>query len=151
MLKNYARVLLIESDPEMQYNLRQLLQGRYAIDVAADAASAFILNGKTADLVIANVTPGKTRGASLVRDVRRSAQFNLVPIIVYASPAGEESCVEAMEAGANDRLITPFSSRMLLAHVRVQLRAAQTCDDSFHALHDSEERYRTFMTLRISV
>src|SRR5262245_19316065 len=145
MLKNCPLVLVIESEPEAQHNLTKMLEARYAIDVAKDAATAFILNHqRTADLVLANVMAGNRDGTSLIRELRRDEQFQFVPIIVYASSAGEELCLEAMEAGANDCLIAPFSELQLLARVRAQLRAAQVYERSFNDIRDREERYRTF-------
>src|SRR5262249_51790403 len=110
-----------------------------------DAASAFILQNETpADLVLANITTGPRDGVCAVNEIRRNTQFNAVPIIVYSSPAGEEVCLELMDSGINDYLITSFTEHQLLARVRAQLRASQTCAESFRAIRDSEERYRTF-------
>lgn len=144
MPKNNARVLLIESDPEMQQKVRKMLESHYAIEVATDAARAFLPdNHNTADLILANVMAGRPDGKSFVREIRRSPQLHLIPIIVYASPSAEELCLEVMEAGANDYVIATFSKRQLLVRVRAQLQAVQTCQDSFDSLRDSEERYRT--------
>jgi PAS domain S-box-containing protein len=144
MLKNAARVLLIEADFEMQRKVTQMLAGHYATDVATDAASAIIRHHETtANLVLANIMTGTPDGAD-VSEIRRNTQFNAVPIIVYSSPAGEELCLELMDSGINDYLITPFSEHQLLARVRAQLRTSQTCAESFRTIRDSEERYRTF-------
>src|SRR5262249_39332673 len=53
-------------------------------------------------------------------------------------------CLELMDSGIKDYLITPFSEHQLLARVRAQLRTSQTCAESFSNIRDSEERYRTF-------
>ena len=141
MLENDAHLLLIESDPEVQHKLKLMLSAHYALDVATDAATALTLDQKRPDLVLVNVTIGKPNWAD-VREVRKNGQLQSVPIIVYSSRGDERSCLEAIEAGASDCLVTPFSERLLLARIRAQLRSAQTCADSFRALRDSEEELR---------
>ena len=85
ILKNAPRVLLIESDLEMQRKVTRMLEADYVTSVAADAASAFILHSETpADLVLANIMTGTSDDVS---EVRRNMQFNAIPIIVYSSPA----------------------------------------------------------------
>jgi PAS domain S-box-containing protein len=144
ILRNAPRVLLIESDLDLQRTITQMLAA-YATSVATDAASAFMLHNETpADLVLANIMSGPRDGAGDVSEIRRHTRFNAVPIIVYSSPAGEAVCLELMDSGINDYLITPFTEHQLLVRVRAQLRASQTCAESFSAIRDSEERYRTF-------
>jgi PAS domain S-box-containing protein len=143
VLKNTPRILLIASDLELERKVTQMLGADYAISVAPDAASAFILHDETpADLVIANIMTGSSDGVGDVSEIRRNMQFNAVPIIVYSPPGGEEVCLELMDTGINDYLITPFTEHQLLARVRAQLRASQTCAESFRAIRDSEEEFR---------
>src|SRR5262245_36817070 len=112
MLKNDARVLLIESDPGLQHTLAQMLQSHYPIEIATYWETACILDReRTADLILAGVMTDRPDSKSLVHEIRRSPQLHSIPIIVYGSPASEELCLEAMEAGANDYLITTFSER----------------------------------------
>jgi PAS domain S-box-containing protein len=93
--------------------------------------------------VLANVMSAMLDGVDLVGEFRGNEQLRRVPIVLYSSPADRELCIEGLEAGANDYLITPYSERELLARIGAQLRASQMCDESFHALRVSEERYRT--------
>jgi PAS domain S-box-containing protein len=143
--KDTARILLVDIDSQMRQDVTELLAGHYGIDAAADAPTAFSLaRERTPDLVLANVMTRKPNGVDIVREFRRNAQLRVVPIILYSSSTEEELCMEGVEAGANDYLLTPFSERQLLTCVGAQLRAAQMRDESIHALRASEERYRTF-------
>jgi PAS domain S-box-containing protein len=125
ILKNAPRVLVIESDLEMQRKVTQMLAADYATGVATDAASAFILHNETpADLVLANIMAGARDGAT-VGEIQKHPQFNPVPVIVYSSAGREEVCLALMDSGINDYLIAPFTADQLLARVRAQLRASQ--------------------------
>src|SRR5215471_11689526 len=142
ILKNAPRVLLIESDLEMQRKITQVLTADYVTLVATDVESALTVHSETpADLVLANTI---TVALDDVSQVRRNMQFNAVPIIVYSSAAEEELCLELMDSGVNDYLITPFSERQLLARVRAQLRVSHTFAGSLSGIRESEERHRTF-------
>src|SRR5215813_3258355 len=139
-----TRILLVDIDSNMRQHVTQLLAAHYGIDAAADAPTAFNLAcERTPDLVLARVMTRRPDGVEIVPEFRRNAQLRVVPIILYSSSTEEELCMEGVEAGANDYLLTPFSERQLLTCVRAQLRAAQMRDESVHALRTSEERYRT--------
>src|SRR5262249_23077292 len=140
--KDVARILLVDIDSQMRQHVTQLLAANYGIDAAADAPTASSLaRERTPDLVLASVMTWKPDGVDIVREFRRNAQLRVVPIILYSTE--EELCMEGVEAGANDYLLTPFSERQLLTRIRAQLRVAQMHDESIHALRASEERYRT--------
>src|SRR5262245_61375994 len=128
MLENDAHLLLIESDPQVQHELKRMLSAHYGLDVATDAATALTMDHKRPDLVLVNATIGKPNPAN-ISEIRKNARLLSVPIIVYSHPGDEQSCLQAIEAGASDCLVTPFSERLLLARIRAQLRSAQTCAD----------------------
>jgi PAS domain S-box-containing protein len=147
LVTDTPHILLVDSDPQMRQYMTGLLSEHYAIDAVADAPSAFTLTREQVpDLVLASVMTCVLDGFDLLREFRRDARVGEVPIILYSSSTGEESCLEGIEAGADDYMITPLSERQLLTRVRAQLRIAQTCRQSIHALRASEERYRTLVT-----
>src|SRR5262245_219191 len=142
--KDRSRILLIESESQTRLDVTRFLSAHYGIQAIGDTPTAFSLaRERSPDLALANVMMRSLDGFDLLNAFRRNAELKAVPIILYSSPTGEESCLEGMEAGANDYLIMPLSERELLARVRAQLRAAQMRDESFYALRASEERYRT--------
>ncbi len=62
-----------------------------------------------------------------------SEASRLMPIITFASSCGEESCVRALECGADDCIQRRISARELVARVRGVLRRSDLPDDA--ALH----------------
>ena len=69
-----------------------------------------------------------------------------VPVILLSARAGEEAKVEALDAGADDYLVKPFSARELLARVDAHLKIASVRGEAMENLRSSEERYRAFIT-----
>jgi PAS domain S-box-containing protein len=145
-VSSQPRILLADAHADMRQYLTRLLSEHYEIDAAADAEAALALARKHApDLVVADVTTKSAGDCDLLCEFRRD-EWGSVPIILYSPASDEESCVNAIEAGANDYLITPFSERQLLALIRAQLRVAQMRRESIQSLRLSEERFRTLKT-----
>src|SRR5262249_44116638 len=60
----------------------------------------------------------------------------VVPILLLSARAGEESCVEALAAGADDYLIKPFSVRELLARIEAHLAVKHLRDETEATLRE---------------
>ena len=77
------------------------------------------------DLLLTDVMMPEMDGFQLLSAIRGDAALRGLPVIMLSARAGEESRSEGLEAGADDYLIKPFSSRELLARVDAQLVRAQ--------------------------
>ena len=51
-----------------------------------------------------------------------------MPILVVSARMNERSKIDALDAGANDYITKPFSTTILLARIRAQLRGAEPAD-----------------------
>ena len=143
---NRPRILLADGHSDMRQYLTRLLSEHYEIDAAADASTALALAGKRApDLVVADVMMRASGDLDILREFRRDV-WRHVPIILYSTARDEDSVLNASEAGDAD-VITPFSERRLLAHVRAHLQVVQMRNDSIQSLRLSEERFRTLKTM----
>ena len=60
---------------------------------------------------------------------------------MLSARAGEEACVESLNAGADDYLIKPFSARNLLARVRTHVEMVRLRRAAATALYESEKRF----------
>src|SRR5262249_25428186 len=132
--------------PQIRQYVMELLSAHY--DVRAEAEASAALKSASAlapNLVLANVTTLAMDGFDVLRELRQDLRMKPAPIILYSDPAGEELCVEGMEAGADDCVIAPFSKRLLLARIRAQMHAARMRDESMQAVRASEERHRTLV------
>lgn len=112
---------IIENDAALSTEIRS------AVEAAGFAARCFV-EGSAA---IANL---KRHGFSLAivdLDLRDTDPFavcseasRLVPVIALSGDCGEETCVRALESGADDCLRRPFAGRELVARIRNVLRRA---------------------------
>ena len=78
------------------------------------------------DLVILDLMLPKLSGEEVCRRIREKSS---VPIIMLTAKSSESDVVEGLDLGANDYVAKPFSSRVLMARIRAQLRPRETRDN----------------------
>jgi two-component system OmpR family response regulator len=119
------RILIVEDDPLLADGLRRSLQaGGFAIDQAADGASAdHMLASQTYDLVILDLgLPGLDGLSVLKRLRRRGGRPASAPVLILTARTGLEDRVRGLDLGADDYLVKPFDLPELEARVRALVR-----------------------------
>ena len=112
------RVLLVEDDMDMAESLRASLAGDdHHVEVANDgeAGEEMALSGIFDVIVLDRMLP-KKQGVAVVRDLRGKGVST--PVLILSALHDEDHRVAGLNAGANDYLGKPFSTRELLARVR---------------------------------
>src|SRR5580693_2117108 len=117
-----ARVLLVEDEPGIVDFVRRGLQATgFAVRVAVDGIEGerLVLSESFDAIVLDLMLPGRS-GLDILA-AARGAKSN-VPVIVLTACGEIEDRVAALDAGAVDYLVKPFSMAELVARVRAQLR-----------------------------
>ncbi|HEX7129867.1 MAG TPA: phosphate regulon transcriptional regulator PhoB [Rhodanobacteraceae bacterium] len=98
---------------------------------AADARAAqHAIAEQIPDLILLDwMLPG-TSGLELARRLRREETTRDIPIIMLTARGEETDRVNGLEAGVDDYVVKPFSTRELLARIRAVLRRTQGDDGS---------------------
>jgi two-component system OmpR family response regulator len=112
------RVLLVEDDTDMAESLKtSLIADDHEVDLANDGETgeSMALNGGYDVIVLDRMLP-KKQGVSIVRDLRGKGVST--PVLILSALHDEDHRIEGLNAGANDYLGKPFSTRELLARVR---------------------------------
>ncbi|QGZ95575.1 response regulator transcription factor [Terricaulis silvestris] len=112
------RVLLVEDDLDMAESLKaSLAADSHEVDHAGDGelGESMALNGAYDVIVLDRMLP-KKQGVSIVRDLRGKGVST--PVLILSALHDEDHRIEGLNAGANDYLGKPFSTRELLARVR---------------------------------
>ena len=116
-----ARILVVDDDPHMLRSVRDALAGAgYAPLVTGEPGElAQIVRSEKPRLVLLDlVLPGKD-GIVLMREVPELADL---PVIFISGYGRDETVAAALEAGAADYIVKPFSPTELVARVRAALR-----------------------------
>jgi len=119
-------IVLADDNADMREYLRRLLGERYRVHAVANGEDAVkAARELNADLVLTDVMMPGLDGFGVLRALRDDASTQTKPVILLSARAGEESRVEGLQAGADDYLVKPFTSRELLARVGTHLKMAR--------------------------
>ena len=147
-----AYILLADDNADMREYIARSLRQSYQVETVSDGVAALTaIRDRLPDLVLADMMMPNLDGFELLRQLRGDRTTQALPIILLSARAGEEARVEGLDAGADDYLTKPFSMRTLLARVRVQLDMAQMRQQAGTAIRQSEERYRSLVSVLTSI
>ena len=120
-MNNPARILIVEDDAAIRRFVRQALEAEGHQVVETDSVKRGLIEAGTRkpDLLILDLGLPDGDGVDLIRDLRG---WSTLPVIVLSARAGEPDKIDALDAGADDYLVKPFSVGELLARVRASLR-----------------------------
>jgi PAS domain S-box-containing protein len=141
-----ARVLVADDNADMRDYLRRLLAARYEVTAVASGLEALAaIQQQPPDLVLSDVMMPGLDGFGLLKHLRADPGTSEIPFLLLSARAGEEARVEGLEAGADDYLTKPFSTRELLARVGANLELAKLRREAAATLRQSEQRFRGIM------
>ncbi|MFI2351619.1 two-component system response regulator CseB [Streptomyces sp. NPDC019443] len=118
-----AHLLLVEDDEVIRNTVRMLLE-RYGFTVstAADGLSGLeLFRERRPDLLLLDVMLPELDGIGLCRRIR---ELSLAPILMMSARGDSLDVVSGLEAGADDYVIKPCESAVLVARIRSLLRRA---------------------------
>lgn len=120
------RILVVEDDPGIGEALRRGLGADgHVVDVEADGQGGlFAANEFLYDVVILDIMLPGLNGYDVLKAIR--AKENWVPVLMLSSKDGEYDQEDALDLGADDYLVKPFSLVIVKAHLRALARRVPT-------------------------
>ena len=115
------KVLVVEDEAEIRRFVRLALErDGFEVHEAEGVQRGLIEAGtRHPDIVILDLGLPDGDGVDLIRDLRT---WSDVPVLVLSARTAEDDKIAALDAGADDYLVKPFSAGELLARVRAHLR-----------------------------
>jgi len=123
MDKNKNTILIVDDEPQIRKMLNIYLDAsNFHVEEAENGKQAIRLAVSIKpDLVLLDLGLPDIDGKSVIASIRGWSQ---VPIIVLSVRSLDEEIVAALDAGADDYILKPFSATVLLARIRTNLRKA---------------------------
>ena len=115
------RVLAVDDDPHTLRNVRDILtRAGYAVAVTADPEDVSLLVVKEEPhLVLLDLMLPGTSGMELMEVIQAMVR---VPVIFLSAHDQDQVIAKALEQGAADYIVKPFSATELVARIRAALR-----------------------------
>lgn len=119
---NKPSIIVADDNSDMRDYIIRLLKDEYHIHEATNGEDAFTLALQIVpDLIISDIMMPKLDGFGFLKKLRSNFHTRSIPLIFLSARAGEEAKVEGIQAGADDYLVKPFSSKELVARVANQI------------------------------
>lgn len=117
-------VLIVEDEEPIRSMLRYALElHHYQVEEVGDGQQAIAQCYKSKpNLIILDWMLPRASGLEITKKIRNTIQLQNIPIIMLTAKADEESKVKALEVGADDYVVKPFSPPELMARVKAVLR-----------------------------
>ncbi len=117
-------IMLVEDERAVRELVVYILDsaGFTVIEAAKTSDAMALLAHHLPDLILLDwMLPGSS-GVEFTRRLKRMEQYQTIPIILLTARGSEEDKVRGLNAGADDYITKPFSTRELIARVRAMLR-----------------------------
>ncbi len=116
-----TRILVVDDDPQMLRYIRDVLtETGYDPIVTGDHVElSSIIRAEKPELVLLDLLLPDTDGIELMGSV---SELSDIPVIFISAYGRDETIAKALEHGADDYLVKPFSPTELVARIRTSLR-----------------------------
>ncbi len=114
-------ILVVEDETEVRNLLRRALEREGMQVLAAENGVTGLVTEKESEpnLILLAIMLPDIDGIEVCRRIRSRST---VPIVMLTAKGEQRDIIEGLEAGADDYIVKPFSTRELLARVRAALR-----------------------------
>lgn len=119
--RSNGHIVIVEDDEENRNYLRKALEERYrnvaAFGSADEAYKAVIAMQQAPDLIISDIVMEGMDGITFTIKIKQNGSTNHIPVILMTGQSEPETMKRAIESGADQVIVKPFSSELLLATV----------------------------------
>lgn len=129
-------ILVVEDSPDVAEAIRGYLeQEGYVCQHVGDGEAALAaVRRQLPDLILLDRGLPRMTGDEVARNLRSDARTRSVPIIMLTGKAEESDELVGFALGADDYVAKPFSLKVLLARIEVQLRRKEAAEQHYATL-----------------
>ncbi|MCL2209750.1 MAG: response regulator transcription factor [Treponema sp.] len=119
-----AAVLIIEDDSEIQELLSHSMskEGWKLFQAKTGEDGLKVLKTKNVSCIILDIMLPGIDGLKVLRKIREIDQCKNIPVIMTTAKGEESDIITGLELGADDYVVKPYSTKVLIARIRAGLR-----------------------------
>lgn len=116
-----ARLLICDDEAGLRAVLKRyaVFEGHEALEVCNGMEAVELCRQETFDLIIMDVMMPELDGFSAVKEIRKKSD---TPVLMLSARGEEYDKVQGFEAGVDDYVVKPFSSKEIMMRVQAILR-----------------------------
>lgn len=116
--ENYT-VLLVEDNPDLRYYITEILSDEYRVVEAENGLVGWEkIRKMIPDLVVSDIMMPEINGRELCHLIKTEFETSHIPVILLTALGSQEQMVSGLGAGADDYIVKPFDSALLLARIK---------------------------------
>lgn len=123
------QILIVEDEPAIREMVVMTLEmAGFKSLQAADVSEAHqqVVDHRPALILLDWMLPGNKSGVDFCRMLKNDEMLREIPIIMLTAKSEEDSKVYGLDAGADDYMTKPFSTRELISRIKAVLRRSHT-------------------------
>ncbi len=130
--ENSPILLIVEDHKDLRMFLKNTFKNQYQIKLASngqegiDLALAYI-----PDIIISDIMMPIKDGITLTKELKDNESTSHIPIILLTAKVGEENELKGIKTGADDYIVKPFSTRVLITKVENIIKLRQKLRDRY--------------------
>ncbi len=119
--KLMKKILIVEDERDLRdliaFNLK--LEGYSPIEAEDANCALMIMESTEIDMILLDMMLPGLKGDQFLRIVKTSDSYKHIPVIIISARGGEADVVNGLKSGAEDYLVKPFSTRILITKIGV--------------------------------
>jgi len=118
-------ILIIDDNPDIRKYMTGILSPEFIIKEAANGDKGIKIAEETIpDLIICDVMMPGINGLETCKILKENVKTSHIPVILLTAKADESDQIEGLQHGADDYILKPFNSRILLSRINnlIELR-----------------------------
>lgn len=119
-------ILVVDDNAAMRQRVSHVLSTLGSVVTCQDGLEALeIVRTRRVDLVVTDVMMPRLDGLGLVEQLRADPCHESLPVVVLSARVGSDFAAEALDLGADDYVLKPFTTAELLARCRSSLELSR--------------------------
>jgi signal transduction histidine kinase/DNA-binding response OmpR family regulator len=126
-------ILVIDDDESIRQYLVRLFRDTYITYQAENGEEGLEMARKyLPDLVISDIHMKQMNGIELCRAVKENEQLSHIPVVLLTGATSDELKLQGVEGGADDYIVKPFDSKLVVALVGTLLKNRNALQKYFY-------------------